>query len=115
MRPATPNLGWKLAAALAGWAGPELLGSYDAERRPVFYSTAKDFIEKAIAKEVDENGNNNRAVRKLRADHPFNDDDRQAAFQRESPAQVERPQDNAATPYCGTWARGWPTHELCGH
>lgn len=61
MRPATPNLGWKLAAALAGWAGPELLGSYDAERRPVFYSTAKDFIEKAIAKEGDENGNNNRA------------------------------------------------------
>src|SRR5581483_6067548 len=43
------NLGWKLAAALAGWGGPELLGSYDAERRPVFCSTAKDFIEKAIA------------------------------------------------------------------
>ncbi len=29
------NLGWKLAAALDGWAGPRLLASYEAERRPV--------------------------------------------------------------------------------
>jgi 2-polyprenyl-6-methoxyphenol hydroxylase-like FAD-dependent oxidoreductase len=29
------DLSWKLAAALGGWAGPELLASYDAERRPV--------------------------------------------------------------------------------
>jgi 2-polyprenyl-6-methoxyphenol hydroxylase-like FAD-dependent oxidoreductase len=29
------NLGWKLAAACAGWGGPRLLASYDAERRPV--------------------------------------------------------------------------------
>ena len=43
------NLGWKLAAALEGWAGPGLLDSYDAERRPVFCSTSRDFIEKAIA------------------------------------------------------------------
>ena len=43
------NLGWKLAAVLQGWGGKELLGSYDAERRPVFQSTARDFIEKAIA------------------------------------------------------------------
>jgi 2-polyprenyl-6-methoxyphenol hydroxylase-like FAD-dependent oxidoreductase len=28
------NLGWKLAAVLQGWGGPDLLGSYDAERRP---------------------------------------------------------------------------------
>jgi 4-hydroxyisophthalate hydroxylase len=42
------NLGWKLAAALHGWAGRGLLDSYDAERRPVFESTARDFIEKAI-------------------------------------------------------------------
>lgn len=28
------NLGWKLAAALEGWAGPRLLASYTAERRP---------------------------------------------------------------------------------
>ena len=30
------NLGWKLAAALQGWARRGLLDSYDAERRPVF-------------------------------------------------------------------------------
>lgn len=29
------DLGWKLAAELAGWAGRGLLDSYDAERRPV--------------------------------------------------------------------------------
>jgi 4-hydroxyisophthalate hydroxylase len=42
------NLGWKLAATLQGWSGPDLLASYDAERRPVFASTARDFIEAAI-------------------------------------------------------------------
>jgi 2-polyprenyl-6-methoxyphenol hydroxylase-like FAD-dependent oxidoreductase len=29
------NLGWKLAATLDGWGGPDLLGSYEAERRPI--------------------------------------------------------------------------------
>lgn len=43
------NLGWKLAATLQGWGGEDLLESYDAERRPVFASTANDFIAKAIA------------------------------------------------------------------
>lgn len=33
------NLGWKLAAVLQGWAPPELLGSYQAERRPVAEQT----------------------------------------------------------------------------
>jgi len=28
------DLGWKLAATLTGWGGPNLLASYDAERRP---------------------------------------------------------------------------------
>jgi 2-polyprenyl-6-methoxyphenol hydroxylase-like FAD-dependent oxidoreductase len=42
------NLGWKLAAVLLGWGGTELLDTYDAERRPVFASTARDFIEKSI-------------------------------------------------------------------
>ena len=45
------NLGWKLAAQLDGWAGPGLLDSYDLERRPVFESTARDFIRNFI--EVD--------------------------------------------------------------
>ncbi len=42
------NLGWKLAASLRGWGGAALLDSYDAERRPVFESTARDFIERFI-------------------------------------------------------------------
>ncbi|MCI3275066.1 FAD-dependent monooxygenase [Streptomyces cylindrosporus] len=29
------NLGWKLAAVIAGWAPPGLLATYEAERRPV--------------------------------------------------------------------------------
>lgn len=45
------NLGWKLAATLQGWGSEALLDSYDAERRPVFASTARDFIARAI--EVD--------------------------------------------------------------
>ncbi|MDH6135743.1 putative polyketide hydroxylase [Kitasatospora sp. MAA4] len=34
------NLAWKLAAVLGGWAGPGLLESYDAERRPVALATS---------------------------------------------------------------------------
>ncbi|MCZ4123704.1 FAD-dependent oxidoreductase [Streptomyces sp. H39-S7] len=33
------NLAWKLAAVLGGWAGPGLLETYDAERRPVALAT----------------------------------------------------------------------------
>ncbi len=29
------NLAWKIAAVRGGWGGPGLLGSYDAERRPI--------------------------------------------------------------------------------
>ncbi|GAC1346267.1 MAG: FAD-dependent oxidoreductase [Acetobacteraceae bacterium] len=47
------NLGWKLAAVLRSWGGPALLASYDAERRPVFLSTARDFIERAISADRD--------------------------------------------------------------
>jgi 2-polyprenyl-6-methoxyphenol hydroxylase-like FAD-dependent oxidoreductase len=43
------NLGWKLCATLRGWAGEGLLDSYSEERRPMFASTARDFIEKAIS------------------------------------------------------------------
>jgi len=42
------NLGWKLAAVLEGWGTEALLDSYEAERHPVFASTARDFIEKFI-------------------------------------------------------------------
>ena len=47
------NLGWKLAAVLQGWGGDALLDSYDAERRPVFESTMRDFIAKSIENDKD--------------------------------------------------------------
>lgn len=47
------NLGWKLAATLQGWGGKALLDSYDAERRPVFGSTIRDFIAKSIETDRD--------------------------------------------------------------
>ncbi len=43
------NLGWKLAARLEGWAADSLVTTYVEERRPVFASTARDFIETFIA------------------------------------------------------------------
>ncbi|MFJ4029575.1 FAD-dependent monooxygenase [Paenarthrobacter sp. NPDC089989] len=36
------NLAWKIAAALDGWAGPDLLDSYGLERRPVAERTISD-------------------------------------------------------------------------
>jgi 4-hydroxyisophthalate hydroxylase len=45
------NLGWKLSAVLQGWADEGLLKSYEAERQPVFASTARDFIEAFIVED----------------------------------------------------------------
>ncbi len=39
------DLGWKMAAVLHGWGGPELLASYEAERRPVH----KWIMDEAVA------------------------------------------------------------------
>jgi len=39
------NLGWKLAAAVGGWAPPDLLDSYERERRPV----AADVLDRTRA------------------------------------------------------------------
>lgn len=47
------NLSWKLAATLQGWAGDDLIDTYESERRPVFVSTARDFIEKSISSDRD--------------------------------------------------------------
>ena len=45
------NLAWKLAAVIQGWAGPQLLASYGAERRPIAARTIRDAAEngKALA------------------------------------------------------------------
>lgn len=45
------NLGWKLAGVLEGWADEAILETYGEERRPVFVSTARDFIESVIEKD----------------------------------------------------------------
>ena len=39
------DLGWKMAAVIAGWGGPALLDSYEAERRPVH----EQVIDEAVA------------------------------------------------------------------
>ena len=39
------DLGWKIAATLQGWGGPELVASYETERRPVH----KAVMEEAMA------------------------------------------------------------------
>jgi 2-polyprenyl-6-methoxyphenol hydroxylase-like FAD-dependent oxidoreductase len=42
------NLGWKLTAALNGWAGDALLDSYTEERRPIFVETGEAMIAGGI-------------------------------------------------------------------
>ena len=41
------NLVWKVRAVLAGWAAPELLDTYDAERRPVAVANAARSLHNA--------------------------------------------------------------------
>ena len=54
------DLGWKLAWAVHGWAGDELLDSYEAERRPV--------AEYAVARSADPRGSYREPDRELPAD-----------------------------------------------
>jgi 2-polyprenyl-6-methoxyphenol hydroxylase-like FAD-dependent oxidoreductase len=54
------DLGWKLAWVLRGWAGPELLDSYEAERRPV--------AEHNLARSVDPNGSLREVSEELHVD-----------------------------------------------
>jgi 4-hydroxyisophthalate hydroxylase len=45
------NLGWKLAATLAGWGSESLLDSYGQERRPIFVETGAAVIAGGIDKD----------------------------------------------------------------
>jgi putative polyketide hydroxylase len=54
------DLGWKLGWVLSGWAGPELLDTYETERRPV--------AEHNTARSADENGSTRTADQELSAD-----------------------------------------------
>ncbi|SDG27289.1 FAD-dependent monooxygenase [Pelagibacterium luteolum] len=97
------NLGWKLAATIKGWAGEELLATYDEERRPVFASTAKDFIEKSIE--------NDKAF--LAAFNPKHD---RAAFEAEwtSRGSGARGEVNAYEPnYAGSSIVFGPNNAIC--
>jgi 2-polyprenyl-6-methoxyphenol hydroxylase-like FAD-dependent oxidoreductase len=49
------DLGWKLAATLAGWAGPDLLDSYQAERMPVAEASLEESnqnLDRALRREL---------------------------------------------------------------
>ncbi|GAB3502751.1 FAD-dependent oxidoreductase [Amycolatopsis cihanbeyliensis] len=55
------NLAWKLAYVLHGWAGPSLLASYEAERRPVAeltvnqaLATGKEWFGAEVPAEIEE-------------------------------------------------------------
>ncbi len=54
------DLGWKLAWVLRGWAGEDLLDSYESERRPV--------AEHNVERSADPNGSRRDATRELRVD-----------------------------------------------
>lgn len=56
------NLGWKLAAQVAGWAPPDLLDSYERERHPV---AADVLLNTRAQSELMANEPNARAVRQL--------------------------------------------------
>ncbi len=42
------DLGWKLAAAVDGWGGPELLATYETERRPVALRNVRQATENFV-------------------------------------------------------------------
>jgi len=54
------DLGWKLAWVFSGWAGPDLLDSYERERRPV--------AEHNVARSADPNGSRRSPGEELRVD-----------------------------------------------
>ena len=47
------NLGWKLAAAVHGWAGPDLLDSYEAERAPIAATVLRNARAQSVLMDPD--------------------------------------------------------------
>jgi hypothetical protein len=54
------DLGWKLGWVLRGWAGPELLATYEAERRPIAAHN--------VARSADPNGSTRETADELHVD-----------------------------------------------
>lgn len=50
------NLAWKLAGVLRGWAGPELLDTYEQERRPVAMANAQQALLQQTRHQPGQNG-----------------------------------------------------------
>ena len=78
------NLAWKLAMVLKGQAGPELLATYETERRPVGYFT----VEQAYTRYV------TRSAQHLKADdfqEPVSDFDVELGYLYRSPAILTEP------------------------
>ena len=42
------DLGWKIAATVAGWGGPNLLASYEAERRPIHRAVIDESVANLV-------------------------------------------------------------------
>ncbi|MHA7650719.1 FAD-dependent monooxygenase [Mycobacterium sp. ML4] len=65
------NLAWKLAGVLQGWAGPRLLDSYQAERRPVALSNTAYSVMNAVRMSATGIGRNgSRVIERLESPDP---------------------------------------------
>ncbi|MFI6094215.1 FAD-dependent monooxygenase [Lentzea sp. NPDC051213] len=65
------DLGWKIAATLDGWAGPGLLDSYEAERRPIAEESLREAnvnlrrtMDRQVPQEIDLDGPDGEQARK---------------------------------------------------
>jgi hypothetical protein len=76
------NAGWKAAAVLQGWGGPDLLPSYEAERRPVAARTIADA------------GANDRALAHHFADPRLGEDGPEAEVLRKETAEALQVKDS---------------------
>ncbi|MDX3660822.1 cytochrome P450 [Streptomyces sp. ID05-26A] len=69
------DLGWKIAATLGGWAGPGLLDSYEAERRPIAEASMNEAntnlrrtMDREVPQEIDLDGPDGEQARRAMAE-----------------------------------------------
>ena len=86
------NLAWKLAAVIKGEAGPALLDTYDAERRPLSRQNVEQAYTRYATRVVPERGTDD-------AEPPIDDLELEIGLVMRSPAIAsEDPDDGAAAP-----------------